>query len=54
MGDIKSDFKQLVEQYLVSKASANGDVEERSLLDDLVDNLYNEAADYWYSSSAEC
>ncbi len=52
MGDIKNDFKQLVEKYEAAKA-ADPTVSD-ILLENLVDSLYEEAADYWYSSSADC
>ncbi len=53
MGDIKHDFKVLVEQYVVDLAAAKPS-EQDQLLSDLVDKLHDEAADYWYSSSADC
>ncbi len=54
MGDLKSDFKQLVQMYEAEKAAAPTEAEGKLLLIELVDKLYQEAADHWYSSSADC
>jgi len=55
MGDsIRKTFENLVKKYEETKAADPADADK--LLSGLLDDLHDEAADYWYwySSSADC
>ncbi len=53
MGDsIHKTFEDLVKKYEADKAA--DPTEADNLLTSLVNSLHDEAADFWYSSSANC
>lgn len=51
-GSIRKIFEDLVKKY--TKDAKDKSKDKDLLLEDLIDDLVEEAADHWYSSSAEC